>query len=124
MQPEDLVRMAHMRDACASIQRFLHAKERIDLSKDELLQFALVRALEIIGEAAARVSESTRLSAPEIPWREATSIRNRLIHAYFDVDLDVLWVTVSESVPLLHRQLESLLSANGSAGAAGRAPPG
>jgi len=57
MQPDDLVRMARMRDACASIQRFLHAKERSDLSKDELLQFALVRALEIIGEAAARVSE-------------------------------------------------------------------
>ena len=114
MQPEDRIRLVHMRDACVSIQRFAEGKTRADLTGDEMLQFALVRALEIIGEAAARVSESTRRTAPDIPWREATGIRNRLIHAYFDVDLDILWVTVCEAVPQLQVQLEALLSADGS----------
>ena len=113
MQPEDRIRLVHMRDACVSIQRFAEGKTRSDLTSNEMLQFALVRALEIIGEAAARVSDSTRRIAPDIPWREATGIRNRLIHAYFDVDLDILWVTVCESVPQLQSQLEVLLSADG-----------
>ena len=113
MQPEDHIRLVHMRDACVSIQRFAEGKSRADLTGDEMLQFALVRALEIIGEAAARVSEITRRTAPDIPWREATGIRNRLIHAYFDVDLDILWVTACESVPQLQAQLEALLSADG-----------
>ena len=113
MQPEDRIRLVHMRDACVSIQRFADGKTRSDLTHNEMLQFALVRALEIIGEAAARVSESTRRAAPEIPWREATGIRNRLIHAYFDVDLDILWVTACESVPQLQAQLEALLSGEG-----------
>lgn len=112
MQPEDRIRVLHMRDACESIQRFALGRTRQDLENDEMLQFALVRALEIIGEAATRVSESTRKQALDIPWREATGIRNRLIHAYFDVDLDILWVTACESVPQLQVQLDALLSAD------------
>lgn len=115
MQPEDRIRVVHMRDACIAIERFSRHKTRTDLEHNEMLQFALVRALEIIGEAAARVSEPTRRDAPDIPWREATGIRNRLIHAYFDVDLDILWVTVCESVPQLKVQLDALLLTDGSA---------
>ena len=71
MQPEDRIHLVHMRVASVSIQHFVDGKTRTDLTHHEMLQFALVRALEIIGEAAACVSESTRRAAPEIPWREA-----------------------------------------------------
>ena len=74
-----------------------------------MLLFALVRAIEIMGEAAGRVSEDVQKAEPEIPWREAVGIRNRLVHAYFDVDLGILWQTVFESVPQLRERLEKLL---------------
>jgi len=110
MQHEDRIRVTHMLDACQSVLNFSNGKSRQDLAIDEMFQFALVRAIEIIGEAAGRVSQETQLRFPEIPWREAVGIRNRLVHAYFDVDLDVLWKTVQESIPELRRLLANLLA--------------
>lgn len=81
-----------------------------------MLQFALVRGIEIIGEAAGRVTLATQLRFSEIPWREAVGIRNRLVHAYFDVDLDVLWKTVQESIPELQQQLAVILNTPTQAG--------
>lgn len=112
MSPEDRVRVLHMRDACQSGARFIQGKARGDLERDEMLRFALVRAIEIVGEAAAKVSDETRQLAPGIPWREAVGIRNRLIHAYFDVDLDVLWRTATEDLPELLLSLNALLGDN------------
>lgn len=109
MLPEDRIRLTHMRDACESVSRFIAGKNSADLVNDQMLQFALVRAIEIIGEAAGRVSEDVQRAAPEIPWREAVGIRNRLVHAYFDVDLGILWQTAVDSVPLLQERLEKLL---------------
>lgn len=110
MQPEDRVRVLHMRDACQSVARFIQGKTRSDLDRDEMLRFALVRAVEIVGEAATKVSAETRQLSPGIPWREAVGIRNRLIHAYFDVDLDVLWRTAQDDLPELEKALEALLA--------------
>jgi len=110
MRPEDRIRITHMRDACESIGRFIEDKTSVDLADDQMLQFALVRAIEIIGEAAGRVSEDVQKAAPEIPWREAVGIRNRLVHAYFNLDLVILWQTAAESVPELQVQLDHLLT--------------
>jgi uncharacterized protein with HEPN domain len=71
--------------------------------------FALVRAIEIIGEAASKVSQETRDETLQIPWKAITGMRNRLIHAYFDVNLDRLWDTIAKSVPELITALEKLL---------------
>lgn len=108
MQPEDRIRIGHMRDAASSGVRFVAGRRREDLDADEMLRFALIHAIEVIGEAASRVSPEARQATPGIPWREAVGIRNRLVHAYFDVDLDVLWKTARESLPALLEQLESL----------------
>jgi len=97
-----------MRDACVSVSRFIEAKRSADLSGDQMLQFALVRAIEIIGEAAGRVAEDVQKADPEIPWREAVGIRNRLVHANFDVDLGILWQTAVESAAQLQEHLEKL----------------
>ena len=61
--------------------------------------FAVVRALEVIGEAAGRVSEETRSSTPDIPWRAMIGMRNRLSHGYFDIDTEVVWQTVTSEFP-------------------------
>jgi uncharacterized protein with HEPN domain len=86
MPPEDQARIRHILDATRSVARFIAGRQREDLDADEMLRFALTRAIEIIGEAASKVSPTTPHVMPDIPWREAVGIRNRLIHAYFDVD--------------------------------------
>jgi uncharacterized protein with HEPN domain len=108
MQPEDRVRIGHMRDATRSVKRFIAGRRREELDEDEMLLFALVHAIQIIGEAASKVSPEGRRLMPDIPWREAIGIRHRLVHAYFDVDRDVLWKTATEALPALMKQLESI----------------
>ena len=85
------------------------------LSYDEYLgdrrhQFAILKAVEIVGEAASRLSAETRDLHPCIPWREITGMRDRLVHAYFDVDLRLVWDTVRGDLPSLIAKLEPLVS--------------
>jgi uncharacterized protein with HEPN domain len=69
----------------------------------------VVRALEIVGEAAKAVPEEVRAMAPSIPWRQIATMRNKLIHHYFGVDLEIVWGTVVEDVPTLIKELETLI---------------
>lgn len=108
MRVEDLVRIRHMIDAAENAVIFVAGRSRVDLQDDKMLQFALVRAVEIIGEAASRVSDETRATSPGIPWQAIVGMRNRLVHAYFDVDADVLWAAVKNEVPVLLAQLRAL----------------
>jgi uncharacterized protein with HEPN domain len=74
-----------------------------------MLVFALVQAIEVVGEAAGRVGEPTRAAGSEVPWSLIVSMRNRLIHAYFDVDNDVVWNTVTKELPQLVPMLRALV---------------
>ncbi len=74
-----------------------------------MLLFAIVRAIEVIGEAASKVADATKATSPGIPWISIIGMRNRLIHGYFDIDSDVVWKTVTEEIPELHRSLKLLL---------------
>jgi uncharacterized protein with HEPN domain len=109
MPPEDRIRLLHMIEATETALNFVTGRRRADLDSDQMLLFALVRAIEIIGEAAGKVSEATRRAAADIPWDLVVSMRNRLIHAYFDVDNDVVWKTVSEELPELLTKLRALV---------------
>jgi len=110
---EDRVRIRHMLDAARSVRRFIAHRRREDLEADEMLAFAVIRGLEIIGEAAGQVSESTRQACPDIPWPLVVGMRHRLIHAYFDVDLDRVWDTAVRDLPPLITALERVLGAEG-----------
>lgn len=99
--PEDLVRLRHLRDAAAKAVEFTAGKSRRDLDDDELLRLALTKLVEIVGEAAKQVSEHTRAEHPAVPWAAAARTRDRLIHHYFDIDLDILWVTITDDLPRL-----------------------
>jgi uncharacterized protein with HEPN domain len=105
MRRDDRERVLHILDACQAIERFVAGRRREDLDSDEMLLLALVRAIEIIGEAATRVSVSTRGTLPDVPWSAMAGMRNRLIHAYFSVDPDIVWRTVTEDVPALSAAL-------------------
>lgn len=101
MRPEDRVRLRHMIDACETAVAFAAGRARADLDRDRMLLFALVRAVEIVGEAAARMSPETQAGYPAVPWTQIVGMRNRLIHAYFDIDRDILWNTVAQEIPAL-----------------------
>jgi len=83
---EDAVRLRHMLDAARKAHQLIGDRARVEIERDETLTLALVRLLEIVGEAAKNVSPETRRRRPEIPWKEIAGTRDRLIHGYFDVD--------------------------------------
>ncbi len=85
-------------------------KTRADLERDEILALAAVRLIEIIGEAATHVPLDTRAKESGIPWRQITGARNRLMHAYFDVDLDLVWSIIADDLGPLIDGLRSLIS--------------
>ncbi len=108
---DDAVRLHHMLDAALKAREFVAGRARTDLNHDEQLTLALVRLLEVLGEAATQVSEDTRKLHPQIPWANITATRNRLIHGYFDVDLDIVWEIVSADLPALINVLQGILPA-------------
>ena len=111
MNPDEINRLRHMRDAATAAVTFAAGKSRSHLESDLMVQFAIVRALEIIGEAAASLPEETRATHSSIPWSNMIGMRNRLIHGYFDVDLDIIWSTVTYHLPPLIAALDRLIPA-------------
>ncbi len=109
MSPEDRVRLRHIADALDAAIRFAEGRKREDLDSDEMLAFALVHALQIAGEAAGRVGAATRNQHPEVPWASMIGMRHRLVHAYFDINLDILWTTAIHAAPALAAQIKTLL---------------
>jgi uncharacterized protein with HEPN domain len=108
MRPDDRVRIAHMIDAADAIGGFMAGRTRADLDSDRMLLFAVVRAIEIIGEAAARVTNETRQACSDIPWNAIVSMRNRLIHGYFNIDVAIVWKTATDEIPALLKKLRTL----------------
>ena len=106
---KDIVRLRHMLDAAHKAIEFAQGRSRADLDTDEMLNLALIRLLEVIGEAAKRVSSDCRKSYPEIPWKQIAGTRDRLIHGYFDVDMDIVWEIVTVDLPSLVVELEQII---------------
>jgi uncharacterized protein with HEPN domain len=103
---DDLTRLKHIRDAAMTAIDFIKDRSREDLDREQMLSLALVRLIEIMGEAANNVSLTCQISYPQIPWREIIGMRNRIVHAYFDVDLDVVWQVVKDDLPELVRWVD------------------
>ena len=110
MSKTDVIRLRHMLDAAQKAVEFTKGRTRVDLDTDEKLSLAIVRLLEMLGEAAKAVSEETRRQAPDIVWKQVAGTRDRLIHSYFDVDLNIVWEIVTQDLPPLVTALERLIS--------------
>lgn len=104
-----MVPVHHMLDHAREAVDMTRGRTRADLDRDRLLNLALVRLVEVIGEAASRVPEEFRSRYPEVPWRQTVGIRNRLIHGYDSVNFDILWTIVQEDLPPLIEQLQRIL---------------
>ncbi|MDI9636480.1 DUF86 domain-containing protein [Geitlerinema splendidum] len=106
---DDLTRLHHMQDAAKEALDFMSGKTREDLANNRMLILAVIKDLEIIGEAAGRVSPECRARHPNIPWAVIVGMRNRLTHAYFSIDLDIVWNTLTYNLAPLVEQLEAVI---------------
>jgi uncharacterized protein with HEPN domain len=106
MNNSDLIRLRHMLDAAKEAQSYIIGKKRAELDRNRMLVHSLVRCIEIIGEAASKVSLESRYEVPDIPWPDIVSMRHRLIHACFEINLDTVWNTVVDDLPPLVAALE------------------
>jgi uncharacterized protein with HEPN domain len=101
--------LQHIPDAALEIQQYVQGSTCEDLNHDRKLVHSLVHLLDIIGESASQVSEELREHVPELPWSIMIGMRNRLIHAYFSINLNVVWSTSIEDIPPLITELKKLL---------------
>ncbi len=103
------VRVRHMLDHAREAVEMTRGRARADLNTDRQLGLALTRLMEIVGEAAARVPEDFRRQHPSIPWQDIADLRNRLIHGYDSVNLDVLWAIIEQDLPPLIAELQTVV---------------
>ena len=106
MSETDRERLIHMLDAAREAVSFLDGRVRDGFGKERMLLLAVVKDIEIVGEAASKVSAEQRSKSVAIPSREVIGMRNHLTHGYFDWDLDVVWQTVRSDLPALIVHLE------------------
>jgi len=110
---DDTGRLEDMLEAASSAVDAIKDRSVEDLESDRIWALGLVKSLEIVGEAAARLGEDTRSRYPEIPWQEIIGMRNRLVHTYFDIDNEQVWRTLTEDLPALIEALVRALDRKG-----------
>ena len=102
--------LANIVEAVEKIHGLLIDFTKEKFKHDERTQLAVIKLLEIIGEACLHLEEDFRKTNPDIPWKKIIGMRNRLTHAYWDIDLDIVWKTATKRIPELHEQLLPMLN--------------
>ncbi len=110
MRKDDRVYLLHMLDAIAQIRDYTRELDSDRFKSSRLVQDGVIRQLEILGEATKNLSSGTRAKAPGIPWKDMAGLRDVLTHQYFGVDLDAVWGTVGQDLPLVEQELRKLLN--------------
>jgi uncharacterized protein with HEPN domain len=111
---DDLVFIEHILLCIDKIQEYTKNLNSQEFNKNELIQDAVIRNIEIIGEATKKISKDLKSQYPEIPWKEMSGMRDKLIHDYFGIDVDVVWNTVNEDIPYLKSLIENIDKINNS----------
>jgi uncharacterized protein with HEPN domain len=107
---DDLVYLGHIDEFCEDLKTYLYEiKDFEELKKSKLYQDAIVRKLEIIGEASKNISDELKLKYPEVEWRKIKAMRDRLIHTNFGIDLSLVWEVIIKDIPILHEQIKKII---------------
>jgi len=105
----DIAYLKHIADAISDIKRFMKNVNKEEFLENREKQYAVLRALEIIGEATKNLSKEMKAEHPEVNWSDIAGMRDRLIHQYFGVNLDLVWATVKKNLPELENQVSEML---------------
>jgi uncharacterized protein with HEPN domain len=108
MIKNDQVYLEHILESIGKIENFVSGLTQAEFDQNVMIQDAVIRNFEIIGEATKKISKQFTQSHPEVPWQDMAGMRDKLIHDYLDVDLDVLWKTVEEDLPLLKKLITNI----------------
>ncbi|MBS3071682.1 DUF86 domain-containing protein [Candidatus Pacearchaeota archaeon] len=106
---DDLTLIKHILDNINKIEKFSKDLKKEDLSKDELKQYALIRAIELIGEAAKNITKNMKEKHNEVPWKDIIGSRDRIIHQYFGINLEIIWNIIKKDIPKLKVNLDKIL---------------
>ncbi len=106
---DDRAFLLHIRDALREAREFVEGEDYESFLENRMVQNAVMRSFEVVGEAARRVSPELREAHPEVPWRLMGDFRNKLIHDYFSLDIEVIWNMATEDAPVLLSQIEGLV---------------
>jgi uncharacterized protein with HEPN domain len=109
MTLRDAAFLRHMLDAIDRVSEAVSRTTHGEFTRDWVIQDAIIRELQVLGEAAGRVTRQLAVAHPEIPWSEITGLRHKLAHDYFVVDLAIVWQTATEDVPSIRPQIARLV---------------
>jgi len=109
MKKDDSIYLRHVLDAIVTVEEYLKGVSESKFKATKLLQDGAIRQIEIIGEAVRHVSKDLQKTYPEIPWQDIAGMRDKLIHHYFGVDLEKVWLTVKEDLPPLKKKVVEIL---------------
>jgi len=109
MEKDNNIYIKHILDAIADIEKYISGKSFAEFQENTLIQDGVIRKIEIIGEAAKQMSDKFKKEHQEIPWRQVVGLRNKLIHEYFGVDLEAIWLAAQKDLLLLKDQLKTIL---------------
>ncbi len=107
------VYLIHIIEAIEKIEKYISQLDEKSFYSSDLVQDAVIRELQIVGEAARRIDQGVKDKSPQIAWSQLIGMRNILVHDYFTVDLDVVWVTLKDDLPLLKTEIQKLSQISG-----------
>jgi uncharacterized protein with HEPN domain len=109
MSKNDSLYLYHILDSISKIENFMENIDENEFKTNELVQSAVIRQLEIIGEATKQISNDTRKKYTNVPWKDIAGMRDKLIHGYFGVDIDAVWNTIQKDIPTLKKHIEIMI---------------